>query len=83
MDDLGGLGHHSAVLGLDHLDHDAFLGLRDGVAVAAAGAVSSAVSSAAVSSAAVPAAVSAGQTAGVAAVIAACTFHGITAVARY
>lgn len=83
MDDLGGLGHHSSVLGLDHLDHHAFLGLRDGVAVAAAGAVSAA---AAVSAGAVSAAVSGGQTAGVsagvAAVTAARTFHGITSVAR-
>lgn len=78
LDNLGGLGHNFAILGLDHLDHNTLLGLSDTVAVAAARAVAG--------TRAVATTVSAGQTTGitarVAAVAAACTFHGITAIAR-
>lgn len=77
LDDLRGLGHYSAILGLDHLDNNILLALGGGaVATASAEACAAAISAAA---ATVSTAVAAGVGAGVAALHA---VHGETAVAR-
>lgn len=92
LDNIRGLRHNSAILGLDHLNHNALLGLRDSFTVAAARAVAATVATvravaATISAArAVAATVSATVATGitrVVAVAAACTFQGITAIARY
>ncbi len=83
LDNIRGLRHNSAILGLDHLNHNALLGLSDSFTVAAARAVAATVATvravaATVSAArAVAATVSATVTTGITRVVAlaaACTF---------